>query len=103
MSRASNLLIHQIMTLKETRLQAALTTQEAADLCGVSLKSYLNWERGIHKPPAAAFTLISIYADLGVLHEAWRNWRIHGDSLHTDTGMSFRTGIWNCWENTLMT
>lgn len=52
----------------------------------------MNWENGKHAPPAAAPKLISIFADLGLLDKAWNGWRIDGDRLCTDTGLSFKIG-----------
>lgn len=53
-------------------VRAGLSLRAAAELCGVGLKTYMNWENGKHAPPAAA--------------------PIDGDRLCTDTGLSFKIG-----------
>jgi len=44
-------------TLREARREAGLTQTQAAIICGVSLRTYQNWEHNIHKMPCAAKTV----------------------------------------------
>lgn len=42
------------LTLREARRQAGLKQREAALICGVSLRTWQNWEHNTHKMPSAA-------------------------------------------------
>jgi len=44
-------------TLREARREAGLTQTQAAIICGVSLRTYQNWEHDIHKMSSSAKTV----------------------------------------------
>jgi transcriptional regulator with XRE-family HTH domain len=48
------------MDLRKARLESGLTQEKAAVLCGVSLRSWSNYEAGRHKPRPL---LLQLYAD----------------------------------------
>jgi DNA-binding transcriptional regulator YiaG len=67
------------------RVQAGINPDAAALLCGVSERTFRRWESGEAKAPVMAARLLQARAgDLGVIHEAWRGWRIAADGLLRD-------------------
>ena len=44
--------------LKELRQSKGLTQSKAAEVCGVGLRTYIDWENGVNSKPLAAFDKI---------------------------------------------
>lgn len=44
--------------IRETRKAVALTQEQASKFCGVPLRTWSNWERGVNTPPDYVENLI---------------------------------------------
>lgn len=64
-----------------------------AKVCGVDTSTARRWKRAGHIPPRyARLVALADGADLGVLSDAWRGWRLYRDELVNPEGERFAAG-----------
>jgi DNA-binding XRE family transcriptional regulator len=76
--------------LKEARLYADLTPQQAADLCGLHRTTYMRQEKGQRRVSVAVFRLIMMHN--GYLPPPWQGWRLKAGQLLTPEGQGYSPG-----------
>ena len=67
---------------------------DAAKLCGVCIRTYRRWEKGIRKAPRWAYKLLESYA-IGQLPNAgkkWQGWRFYDGRLWSPEDRDFTAG-----------
>lgn len=71
--------LDNLSTLHELQFRARLNDQQAADLCGVSLRTWYRWLK-IDSPQPAALRLMTILAG-HVPWAGWDGWEMHSGYL----------------------
>lgn len=66
-----------------------LTINQAAELLHVTPRTISSWESGHSRVPYSAFKLLRLLVNGELLSEAWKGWRVRGDTLYTPTGRAF--------------
>lgn len=75
---------------RQDRSQLQLTHQSCSKLLQVSVRTIQNWEAGRTRIPHASFKLLRMFASGRYLaSNAWTNFHVRGDVLHTPEGHTF--------------
>lgn len=74
----------------EIRLINRLTIADTAKLLQVTYRTVANWESGKARIPYSAFKLLRYIANGELLPDAWKGWKIRGDTLYSPVGRAFR-------------
>ena len=69
-----------------------LSIQQAADLVGVSKRTYRRWELGKAPIRLAAFRLIKLAASGYLPDPAWQDWRFYQGALYSPERVKFMPG-----------
>jgi len=75
--------------LRETRILSRLSKKEAAQMMFVTYRTWHNWESGRIQVPYAAYKLLRILTGYELPGEAWRGWRLSGNTLWSPEGKKF--------------
>ena len=75
--------------LRETRILSGLSKKEAANMLFVTERTWHNWESGRIRVPYAVFKLLRILTGFDLPGEAWRGWKLLGDTLWSPEGKNF--------------
>ena len=69
-----------------------LTKQQAADLCGVSLRTWRAWEHGEHAMPYSAWCWFKTVTEGIPLDREWQGWRFFKGKLWSPENNGFKPG-----------
>lgn len=67
-----------------------LTINQAAEFLHVTSRTISSWESGDTRIPYPAFKLLRLLVNGELLSDAWKGWRVRGDTLYTPTGRAFK-------------
>lgn len=75
-------------------VQAGLSKEKTAELCGVSIRKYNNWESGRSKCPNFVYLLLKAYGagHIPSLSRHWEGWRFINDELWSPNGVNYTSG-----------
>ena len=75
---------------EQRRVVGGMTTEEAAESCGVSLRTWQSWEQGTRKMPWAAWRWFQVVTAGLPLNDAWEGWHIERHIISTPEGDTYR-------------
>ena len=75
---------------EQRRVVGGMTTEEAAESCGVSPRTWQSWEQGTRKMPWAAWRWFQVVSAGLPLNDAWAGWTIHETLISTPEGDTYR-------------
>jgi DNA-binding transcriptional regulator YiaG len=85
---------------RETRQTCCLTVEGAAKLLRVSPRTVQNWEAGRTEVPYSAYKLMRILRGYRLPGDAWRGFRLVGDTLWSPEGLAFKAADHYWWSLT---
>lgn len=85
---------------RETRQVCCLSIPAAAKLLRVTERTIQNWESGRTEVPYAAFKLMRLLRGYELPGEAWRGFRLVGDTLWSPEGLAFKAADHYWWSLT---
>ena len=86
---------------KDTRLMCCLSVPDAGKLFRVSERTIRNWEAGRVGIPYAAFKLMRILRGYELPGQAWKGFRLKGDTLWSPEGKGFKASDHTWWSLTV--
>ena len=86
---------------KDTRLLCCLSVREAGKVFRVSERTIRNWEAGRVGIPYAAFKLLRILRGYELPGQAWKGFRLKGDTLWSPEGKGFKASDHTWWSLTV--
>lgn len=75
---------------EQRRVVGGMTTEEAAESCGISPRTWQSWEQGTRKMPWAAWRWFQVVSAGLPLNDAWTGWTIHETLISTPEGDTYR-------------
>lgn len=86
---------------KDTRLLCCLSVRDAGKLFRVTERTIRNWEAGRVKVPYTAFKLMRILRGYELPGQAWKGYRLKGDTLWSPEGLAFKSSDQTWWSLTV--